>query len=504
MLQTESPYFQPTPSPPAPFWNSVGIFPGDPTFICGHQSAALTGCGDSWSTIIQGSQDIFIASAGVYSWFSTYSQTCIDKQECQGALVRLTNNKANVRIQNLVTIGATNMVVMDGQGISAASNLNVNTHPFWSLITNLDVGHDGATDFTELIWIDPVIWDMAQPSFTCVPPCHVKLPPYPGPTSTVNYPLMTVSSGTWTSTITQAPITISEWILETVTILADGSDNKAKAAKRDVHQGFTAFRPIAATTPYWPAIAYTGPNGERTVTSPSGPFPTNKIVIDKDIKPWQGYNDTPTYKPCLYFDFGCVTQPWMVSPGPEEPGGGNSDDGYADDSGYDNPEDLLFTCTISQRLRPTIISPGTSSSSSSTSSTATSTSSIKILPTGDPSLNQVTCYDSGETTENQRMLDSATEFCTGLADNIAAIGPGYIHTTSKDFDYNGGTGGVRMVTSFYIYPNCTWKYNMQECQRYLKVPDDSCNCSGIDGKQGGYVKNNCYEWRMDPNRYEKW
>lgn len=32
MLQTESPYFQPTPPPPAPFAVVVGDFPGDPDY----------------------------------------------------------------------------------------------------------------------------------------------------------------------------------------------------------------------------------------------------------------------------------------------------------------------------------------------------------------------------------------------------------------------------------------------------------------------------------------
>lgn len=27
----------------------------------------------------------------------------------------------------------------------------------------------------------------------------------------------------------------------------------------------------------------------------------------------------------------------------------------------------------------------------------------------------------------------------------------------------------------------------------------SCNCKGVNGKQGGVVENNCYKWRIDPN-----
>lgn len=499
MLQTESPYFQPTPPPPAPFGAVVGNLPGDPTFVCGHGNGALTGCGASWSTIITGSKDIFVAAAGVYSWFSTYTQTCIDKQQCQDALVRLDNNGANVRIQNLVTIGATYMAVMDGQGIAAAPNLNVNTHPFWSLVTVLDVGHNGKTDFTELVWIDPKIWDMPQPSFTCVAPCHVQLPPYPGPTRTVNYPLLTVSSGTWTSTITQPPITISEWVLEVVT-LAEGAPIANR--KRSI-QGFSAFRPVPATTPYWPAVAYTGNDGQRTTTAPSQPFPTPPLgIMDKDIKPWQGPTDSPDVGPCDFFGFDCIVPPWMYNPKNvtgTKPTGSGDDPGPAD---YDEDADeLAELCPPDPTVTPMPIV--VSDTPSSTTKTTTSTSAPPSLPTGDPTTNRVDCYNSGENTENQRMLDAATQFCNAIA--LDAIGPGYSRDMGIPFPYiSGHVGYVQIDISLNVYPNCTWKYNLSECKRYLGVPDDSCNCEGIDRKQGGVLRNNCYTWRIDPNRmFEK-
>lgn len=88
------------------------------------------------------------------------------------------------------------MAVQDGVGIPALDNLNVDDHPRWSQISVLDVCPGGV----DLLWIDPKIWDMDIPSFTCPPPGHVKLLPWTGATSTVDYPLMTVSHGTWTST----------------------------------------------------------------------------------------------------------------------------------------------------------------------------------------------------------------------------------------------------------------------------------------------------------------
>ncbi|KAK3896529.1 pectin lyase fold/virulence factor, partial [Staphylotrichum tortipilum] len=139
MIQTESPYFQPTPPPPAPFTDAVGVLPGDPdyTYTPGDE---FSGCDQS-----------------------------------------------------------------------------VDSYPFWSQVSVLDISSTGA-QFNDLAWIDPAIWDMEQPAFTCSAPCYVKIPPWKGATSTVNYPLLTVSDGTWTSTIIKLPLTISEWMFEEVTL----------------------------------------------------------------------------------------------------------------------------------------------------------------------------------------------------------------------------------------------------------------------------------------------
>lgn len=89
----------------------------------------------------------------------------------------LENNLANVRIQNLVTIGAKYMAVMDGKGIPAIDNLNVNKQPDWSQISILDIDSNG-TQFNEVIWINHAIWNMDQPQLTCSHPCNVKIPPW--------------------------------------------------------------------------------------------------------------------------------------------------------------------------------------------------------------------------------------------------------------------------------------------------------------------------------------
>ncbi|KAI0402848.1 pectate lyase superfamily protein-domain-containing protein [Xylaria palmicola] len=137
-LQTESPYFQPTPRPPAPFSNAVGVFPGDPDYSCSGGDA--DGCDESWAVIMRNCQNVYVGAAGTYSWFSTYSQDCIDQHSCQKALWLLDRNYDNNRLQNVVGIGAKNIIVSpSGAAISSDANLAVTSHPAWAHISLYEV-----------------------------------------------------------------------------------------------------------------------------------------------------------------------------------------------------------------------------------------------------------------------------------------------------------------------------------------------------------------------------
>lgn len=90
MLQTESPYYQPTPSAPNPYKANLGVLHGDPSYTC--NGTDFDGCDSSWAVMITGSQDIYISSAGVYSWFNDYSQDC-SKLFCQATYFELISHK---------------------------------------------------------------------------------------------------------------------------------------------------------------------------------------------------------------------------------------------------------------------------------------------------------------------------------------------------------------------------------------------------------------------------
>ncbi|EEH47201.2 uncharacterized protein PADG_03299 [Paracoccidioides brasiliensis Pb18] len=136
MIQTESPYYQPTPKPPAPFEGAIGVLPGDPDF--GGCRDGTPGCDASWGLRIINSSQTYIAGAGLYSWFTTYTQECVDKRNCQNALIELKGNGPRVRIHNLITIGATNMLTSDGSEVPSQDNLAVDYHPYWSQVTVID------------------------------------------------------------------------------------------------------------------------------------------------------------------------------------------------------------------------------------------------------------------------------------------------------------------------------------------------------------------------------
>lgn len=417
-------------------------------------------------------------------------------QQCQKALALLKDNFANVRITNLFTIGAKYMAVMDGQGIPAAENLNVNKHPFWSQISVLDVGTNGTTNFNEYVWISPEVWEMDQPQFTCSPPCNVKIPPWRGATSTVDYPLITVSQGTWTSTITNPPLTISEWVFKPVTVTR-GPSNKAKRAADTIW-------PTPATTPFWPAVIYKGADGRSTTTSATGEFPKPPKSIGPNaaapqsghwpraaLQPVFGYPEGPLVQECEFTDFtypGCIDKPWFWG----------NESAPSDPGDIENTEDSKTRCPAS--------------SSTTTSTTSKTEPTRPPVPSqfeqGDARLNSVKCYDSGKKTEGNRMHNAARSFCDRISED--KLGPNYFREDKFELPSNGALG-VEITISLKVKKGCSFSthaalfgrpdaaFSHTLCEKYLSVPTDSCNCEGVDGKQGGTVENNCYVWRIDPN-----
>lgn len=478
MIQTESPYYQPTPKAPAPFQNAIGRFPGDPKYKCDGND--FDGCDSSWAVIIRESSDIVIGGAGLYSWFSTYTQDCIGGHACQKAILWLEKNGGNVRIQHLITIGAKYSLVQDGRGIGAKENLNVEGHPRWSQISIFEVSKN------EIHWIDPKIWDMDEPTVWCEPPCQLQLPPYEKSTSRLDYPVITASGPGWTTRITHAPMTVSQWLIEEVTIgdvaaaAMETTGVTAKARRQD--DVITSITPTLTSTPVWPALVFMGGDGKGTTTRPATPthpgpgkWPAKAVLVKKGPP-------SPLAEYCAFSHPDCLGgwDQWTFEPMGPKPG----------------PDDGEFELELENDNLPC---PSPSETSSEPSATPTKKPPPPIeLAVGDPKKNVRDCYHGGQWTSNARMKDAGNHLC-GLIKNRVRVGPGEIIKQGWSYPYDSGElGSIRIDTSFEVKAGCEFVYNDFECDKYTDIPIDSCNCAGKDGKQGGTVENNCYKWRIDP------
>ncbi|KAH8928225.1 glycoside hydrolase family 55 protein [Atractiella rhizophila] len=72
LIQTETPYYQPTPS--------TDFFPSSSSLL--DPSTYPSNNGSAWAIYVRNSKDVTIAGAGLYSFFSSYNQTCIASFSC--------------------------------------------------------------------------------------------------------------------------------------------------------------------------------------------------------------------------------------------------------------------------------------------------------------------------------------------------------------------------------------------------------------------------------------
>ncbi|KAK2616718.1 hypothetical protein QQS21_000330 [Conoideocrella luteorostrata] len=146
MIQTESPYFQYTTATesPGPFKDSIGLFNNDPDFSSDSCNGKDLECNISWAVMAQDAQNVTIAGAGLYSWFSAYDQSvCVDAQNCQQRLFNDQGNNGGFWVWNLVTIGAVEMIsnTYSGESIYAKENTQATAHPFWSALASYSLDY---------------------------------------------------------------------------------------------------------------------------------------------------------------------------------------------------------------------------------------------------------------------------------------------------------------------------------------------------------------------------
>jgi glucan 1,3-beta-glucosidase len=112
LIQTETPYYQPSPAAPSPF--SLNSAYSDPSTT---QNAA-------WGLWVQSSSNILVFGAGHYSFFQNYGQDCLTGLTCQNQIVNI-DTSSTIAIYGLSTVGTTYQLSVNQQGvISAGSNKN--------------------------------------------------------------------------------------------------------------------------------------------------------------------------------------------------------------------------------------------------------------------------------------------------------------------------------------------------------------------------------------------
>jgi len=200
-MQTETPYYQPEQNyygfayPPG-----QGNFSQDPTFL---DCAPSSNCLSSWALRLLNSTEIYIYTAGFYSFFNNFALGCGNQQDCQEHLIE-TNYMSELWFYNLFTYGAVELVSPAGNEPPPIFFNDSNQSGYTSEVAVfLELASEGAgqlgTNDTGSgdVYIDPTIWAEPQSSRTvdCIPPCTIILPPITLTTPT------TISIAPWTTTI---------------------------------------------------------------------------------------------------------------------------------------------------------------------------------------------------------------------------------------------------------------------------------------------------------------
>ncbi|KAJ7184275.1 exo-beta-1,3-glucanase [Mycena filopes] len=113
--QTETPYFQPLSTPlPYPFITTTKY--SDPV--------SPPDLNMAWGIVVQSSSDIMIFGAGLYSFYTNYSQACLETRNCQNQILNIHNS--------LATVASTFQISVDGKGIVDQAD---NNNGFASTVT---------------------------------------------------------------------------------------------------------------------------------------------------------------------------------------------------------------------------------------------------------------------------------------------------------------------------------------------------------------------------------
>ncbi|KAJ7470265.1 exo-beta-1,3-glucanase [Mycena latifolia] len=121
LIQTESPYYQPSPAAPAPF--TINSAFSDPSF---------TGTTSAWGLTVSGSSNILVFGAGLYSFYSNYDQACVTPATCQNQILNI-DSTSSISLYSLQTVGTVYQLSVNQ---SPVVNQNTNPNGFAGTLTS--------------------------------------------------------------------------------------------------------------------------------------------------------------------------------------------------------------------------------------------------------------------------------------------------------------------------------------------------------------------------------
>ncbi|KAG8724705.1 hypothetical protein FRC09_015401 [Ceratobasidium sp. 395] len=121
LIQTETPYYQPSPAPPTPF--SINSAYNDPSFTNGNAA---------WGLNVKSSKNVFVYGAGLYSFFQNYGQDCLPGYTCQNSIAKVSSDSSDIYMYQLSTVGTSYMMTVDSAPVV---NQSQNRNGFASTLT---------------------------------------------------------------------------------------------------------------------------------------------------------------------------------------------------------------------------------------------------------------------------------------------------------------------------------------------------------------------------------
>ncbi|KAK4247523.1 glucan 1,3-beta-glucosidase [Corynascus novoguineensis] len=317
-IQTETPYYQPNPVGPKPFdVATTNHFPADPTFD--HCDTDI--CRNAWALRILDSSNIYIHSAGTYSFFQDYDQTCVGTFDCQERLIQVRGSD-HVVIFNIFTIGA----VEAATGVAQTFVGQEDTQSGFTTEISVWLPLDGDDDY-KIVYIGTEVF--TTHTAQCTAPCILVLPPLSISETTISIPPYTTSLqvgsgiGTTTSmTLHPDPITTDSMGFSNVNVTSAQSTGYGFVVSPSINvppvtvtvtglDGKSASRTL--TLPPWPRITEGPPSEWSSIGGPwvSGPV-TNGTLFIPFVTPY--FTEvTATGPTIITVDFPPVVSPITLS-----------------------------------------------------------------------------------------------------------------------------------------------------------------------------------------------